>query len=35
MIACALVAGIGTALFNPSALASLSQVSSPTTARPR
>ena len=29
MIACALVAGIGTALFNPSALASLSQVSSP------
>ena len=28
MIACALVAGIGTALFNPSALASLSQVSS-------
>jgi MFS family permease len=29
MIVCALVAGIGTALFNPSALASLSQVSSP------
>ena len=29
MIACALVAGIGTALFNPSALASLSQVSRP------
>ena len=28
MIVCALVAGIGTALFNPSALASLSQVSS-------
>ena len=28
MIACALVAGIGAALFNPSALASLSQVSS-------
>ena len=29
MIACALVAGIGTALFNPSALASLSQVAKP------
>jgi MFS family permease len=29
MIACALVAGIGTALFNPSALASLSQVARP------
>jgi MFS family permease len=29
MITCALVAGIGTALFNPSALASLSQVSRP------
>ena len=29
MIVCALIAGIGTALFNPSALASLSQVSSP------
>jgi MFS family permease len=29
MIVCALVAGIGTALFNPSALASLSQVAKP------
>ena len=29
MIVCALVAGIGTALFNPSALASLSRVASP------
>jgi MFS family permease len=29
MIACALLAGIGTALFNPSALASLSQVARP------
>ena len=29
MIACALVAGIGTALFNPSALASLSQLAPP------
>ena len=29
MVACALVAGIGTALFNPTALASLSRVASP------
>ena len=29
MIVCALVAGIGTALFNPSALASVSQIASP------